>query len=258
MMKQTILRRLVLTTSLGVALSMTSGCGSDDGGGGGLPGIEEFVSDLRVSGRDDLVAELMPGTPPVQSGGPAISAPDAATVNPGLTVGPVPITSEEVFSRLILEIPGSSGFWVLNFGDLGNGGGAGTGMGTDLNVDVTFGANPPDANFDCLFSGSEGESGPVGPAETTTITIEDCTVLDFCEERCDPVEAIACTQYCSLVDVLPSCLLEANAPLVCGAIFSCLDSETCSAAGQCAEEETSGAISASCAQDTCEAVESLP
>lgn len=80
---------------------------------------------------------------------------------------------------------------------------------------------------------------------------------DFCEGRCDPVEAIACTQYCDLVNVLPSCLLEANAPLVCRAVFSCMDSETCSAAGQCAEEESSGAISSGCAQDVCETLDSL-
>jgi hypothetical protein len=233
---------------------MMSGCASDDGGGGGTPGIEEFVSDLRVSGRDDVVAELMSGSPPPQSGGPVITAPSAATVNPGVTVGPIPITSTEEFTRLLLEIPGASGFWVLDFGSIGNGSGAGTTGGTDLSVDVTFGANPPDANFDCLFSGSEG--GAVGPDVVTTITIEECTVEDFCAERCNPVEAIACAQYCDLPVELPSCLLEANAPLVCGAIFACMDSETCSEAGQCAEEQTDGAISASCAQETCELVES--
>jgi hypothetical protein len=229
---------------------MTSGCGNDDGGGGGTPGIEEFVSDIRVSGRDDLVAELMPGSPPAASGGPVIAAPSSATVNPGVTVGPVPITSTEEFTRLLLEIPGSSGFWLLDFGSLGGGAGA---TGTDLDVDITFGATPPEGNFDCLFSGSEG--GAVGPSVVTTIDVEECTVRDFCEERCNPVEAIACAQYCDLPIELPSCVLDANAPLVCGAIFACMDSETCSAAGQCAEEQTDGAISAGCAQDLCETLE---
>jgi len=245
---------ILAATSLSLGIGMTSGCGG--GGGGGTPGIEEFVSDLRVSGRDDVVATLMKGDPPAESGGPVITAPSSATVNPGITIGPVPITSQEEFSTLLLEIPGASGFWVLDFGSITGGSGAGTQTnGTDISVDITFGGNPPEGNFDCFFSGSQG--GAVGPVDVTAITVEECTVRNFCEGLCDPVEAIACTQYCDVVSLLPSCVLDANAPLVCGAIFACMDSETCSAAGQCAEEQTSGAISSGCAQNVCEAVESV-
>jgi hypothetical protein len=245
--------------SLSVAMAMiTSGCGNDDGGGGsGTPGIEELVSDLRVSGRDDLVATLMPGSPPAASGGPVVTAPSAATVNPSITVGPVPITSTEEFSTLLLEIPGSTGYWVLDFGSLGGGSGAGTQTGgTEVSVDVTFGDNPPDVNFDCLFSGSEG--GAVGPPVVTTITIQECTVRDFCEGSCDPDEAAPCREYCTFASALPSCVLDANAPLVCSAAVACSESATCADAGQCSEEQTDGAISADCAESVCEALESLP
>lgn len=255
------MRRLLSARSVAVTMSlsiaMASGCGSDDGsGGGGTPGIEEFVSDLRISGRDDLVAQLMSGTPPAESAGPVITAPSSATVNPGITVGPVPITSTEEFSTLLLEIPGSSGYWVLDFGSIGGGSGAGTQTGgTDISIDVTFGDNVPDASFDCLFSGSEG--GAVGPSDVTSITVEECTVRDFCEGLCDPVEALACREYCSFVSVLPSCVLDATAPVVCSAVFGCMDSATCADVGQCSEQQTDGAISANCAESACEAIESL-
>jgi hypothetical protein len=244
---------VVAMTLLSIAMATVSGCGGS--GGSGTPGIEEFVSDLRVSGRDDVVAVLMAGDPPAQSGGPVITAPSGATVNPGITVGPVPITSQEEFSTLLLEIPGSNGYWVLDFGSLGSGSGAGTTGGTDIAVDVTFGANPPEVNFDCLFSGSE--DGSVGPDVVTAIVIQECTVSDFCEGRCNPDEAIACSEYCSLSSALPSCLLDASAPVVCGALFACMDSATCAAAGQCSADATDGAISANCAEDTCEALASI-
>jgi hypothetical protein len=240
---------------LALAMAMsTSGCGSDDNGGSGTPGIEEFVSDLRVSGRDDIVATLVQGSPPPASGGPVVTAPSGATVNPSTTVGPVPITSTEEFSTLLLEIPGSSGYWLLDIGSLGGGSGAGILTGSmEVSVDVTFGDNPPDANFDCLFSGSE--DGAVGPAAVTTIAIEECTVRDFCEGHCDPVEAAPCREYCTFASALPSCVLNANAPLVCLAAVACIDSATCADAGQCSEDQTDGAISASCAESVCEALE---
>lgn len=239
-----------------LGFGMTSGCG--DGGGGGTPGIEDFVSDMRmrIPGQEDVVATLMQGDPPAESGGPVITAPSSATVNPGTTIGPVPITSQEEFSTLLLEIPGSSGFFVMDFGSIAGGSGAGTQTtGTDISVDITFGDNPPESNFDCFFSGSQG--GAVGPSDVTVITVEQCTVRDFCEGRCDPIEAIPCTQYCELPVELPSCILDANAPVVCGAVFACMDSETCSDAGQCAEQQTDGAVSSSCARDFCETLDSV-
>ena len=160
----------MLAVSAYLAVAMMTGCGSDDDSGGdgivntptrtatpvstpapssptpGSSSIEDFVSDLRISGRDDLVAVLMPGSPPAESGGPFIGAPTAATVDPGITT-PVLIISDEVYSTLLLAIPGSSGYWVLDFGSLS--GGAGT--STDLQVDVTFGTNPPSSTFDCLL-----------------------------------------------------------------------------------------------------------
>jgi len=257
-------RAWIAAASLSMAVAVMPGCGDDDDGGGGnnpdptptatvVPeaGIEDFVSDLRVSGRDDRVAVRMPGDPPAESGGPLIMAPTAATVDPGITVGPVLIFSDEVFSTLLLEIPGSSGYWVLDFGSIG--GGAGT--GTNLNVDVTFGPNPPAAAFDCLFSGSEG--GAVGPEVVTSITVEECTVEEFCDGVWEPVDALPCFEYCELPLEQASCILEASVTVVCGAGFACEESVDCAAAGQCVEEVSAGAISAGCAEDFCELLESV-
>ena len=236
-----------------LAFGSLAGCngGDDGGGGGGQPRIEDVLPEFTTAGG--VEATLMSGQPPAAAGGPTIMAPVAATV-PDATTQALTVTSDEEFDSLTLSVPGTDGYWVLNFGDLGPGAGAGT-DGTSVTVLVTFAAEPPLRNFDCLFNGSNN-GGAAGPNETTTITIDTCTIEEFCHEECSAPEAATCAPFCDLLDVIPSCALEINAPAACAAITSCTSTESCDEVGQCAEEATDGLVDADCATETCEA--SLP
>jgi hypothetical protein len=191
----------------------------------------------------------MRGQPPAAGSGPAIVAPVAATV-PDATTQALTITSDEEFDSLTLSVPGTDGYWVLNFGDLGPGAGAGT--GTSVDVLVTFAVEPPLRSFDCLFNGSNNGGAP-GPTDTTAITIDTCTVEEFCAEECSAPEAASCAPLCDFVDEIPSCALAINAPAACAAITSCTSTESCDEVGHCAEEATDGLVDAACATETCEA-----
>jgi hypothetical protein len=234
-----------------LAVGLLAGCdGGDDGGGGGggQPGIEDVLPEFTA--EDGTEATLMPGQPPAASSGPTIMAPVAATV-PDATTQALTVTSDEEFDSLTLAVPGTDGYWVLNFGDLGPGGGAGT--GTSVNVLVTFAADPPLRNFDCLFNASNN-GGAAGATETTAITIDTCTVEEFCSEECSAPEAATCAPFCDVLESLPSCAREINAPAACAAVTQCITSNDCDDAGQCAEDATDGVVDAACATETCEAI----
>lgn len=246
-------RRQSLGVIVGMALTSAflAGCngGDDGGGGGGQPRIEDILSDFTAA--DGTEATLMRGQPPAAAGGPTIVAPVAVTV-PDATTQALTVTSDEEFDSLTLAVLGTDGYWVLNFGDLGPGGGAGT--GTSVDVLVTFAVEPPLRNFDCLFNGSNNGGAP-GPNETTAVTVDTCTVEEFCAEECSAPEAANCAPLCDFVGVLPSCALEINAPAACAAITSCMSTVSCEEVGECAEEATDGLVDAACATDTCEATQ---
>jgi hypothetical protein len=239
---------------IALAASFLASCGSDDDGGGGQARIDEVLADFRAAGNPPIEAVLMDGQPPTGSGGPTIIAPPVATV-PDATTQSLVVTADEPIETLTLAVPGTDGYWVLNFGDLGPGSGAGT--GTEIELLVTFAADPPLRNFDCVFSASDA-GGAVGPNETTTITIDTCTVEEFCNETCSPAEAASCLPFCEFADVLPPCALDINAPAACDAVTECIESDDCSDAGECAESATDGLVDAACGTDTCEAVSIAP
>lgn len=236
---------------VGLALIVGSfvGCGSDDDGGGGLPRIEEVLSDFRTA--DGLQAEVVRGEPPAASGGPTIMAPVAVTV-PDATTQALTVTSDEEVEMLTLAVPGTDGYWVLDFGAIGPGAGAGTPV-TSIDLLVGFATNPPLTSFDCLFNASDA-GGAVGANETTAVTIDTCTVEELCSDACSPPEAASCLPFCDLISVLPDCALAINAPAACDAVTECLDSSDCDSAGECAESATDGLVDAACATQTCEAV----
>ena len=229
-----------------------AGCGGDDdgGGGGGQPRIEDVLSDFRAA--DGTEATLMRGQPPAAAGGPTITAPVAVTV-PDATTQALTVTSDDEFDSLTLAVPGTDGYWVLNFGGIGPGLGAGAGTGTSVDLLVTFAAEPPLRSFDCLFNASNN-GGAAGPNETTAVAIDTCTVEEFCNEECSAPEAASCAPFCDLLSALPSCAREINAPAACAAVTSCLSSDDCDAAGQCAEDATDGLVDAACATATCDAI----
>jgi hypothetical protein len=177
-------------------------------------------------------------------------APVAATV-PDATTQALTVTADEEIETLTLAVPGTDGHFVLDFGSIGPGAGAGS-QTVSIDLLVSFTADPPLRTFDCLFNASAG--GAVGPNEITAITIDTCTVEEFCNEECSATEAATCVQFCDLLDVLPSCALEINAPAACAAVTNCIATEDCDDVGECAENATDGIVDAACATSTCEAI----
>lgn len=121
--------------------------------------IEQSIPQYGVVGFGPLHVER--GSPPAGgAGGPTLVVPPAATVPAGATVGPVPLTSEQPFTTLVLTVPGSDGFYRAELEE----------PTTEVAVQITFGNQPPRSNFDCLFSAGDA-GGAVGPAGVTAITI---------------------------------------------------------------------------------------
>jgi hypothetical protein len=134
-----------------------------------LFGCGELVSDsLTDFNIIDIgaVSTLRFSAPPAPSGGPTLTVPQAATVPGGIVAG-LPLQASAPFQKIFLSLDNALGFYEIDLPEP-----------TDvIPTDVTFAAQPPRTNFDCLFTVADAQ-GRVGSVGVTSITIARALVED--------------------------------------------------------------------------------
>ncbi len=114
--------------------------------------VDTFLSNVQLNGG--IAATRMTGAPPAAGNGPAVVPTSPGTVINGGT-SQVAINCASGIDALLVSVAGTDGHYRIPLGSVQN----------LINLVVSFGADIPSENFQCVYAGERnGQVGPPSPA----------------------------------------------------------------------------------------------